>query len=307
MRKITIILNKIARVLLYRLDFPVANYWYLMLVYQRAFGKFPNLKKPKSFSEKINYMKLHDHNPMYKVLTDKIEVKRYVKDKVPEVKIIPTLGVWAKPKDIEWEKLPDRFVLKCNHDSGSVLFCLDKGSFDRGVAIKKLKRALRRNPYLPGREWGYKDVRPRIFAEALLTDGTGGIPRDYKVYCFNGVPSFLVIFYNRYSGKHVEGVYDIRDGKWEKQDFSFSSNWEIASEMEPRPEKLGVITEVAEVLSSGMMQCRVDFYVIRDRRGGEESIYFSEITLYTAGGTAHTVPEAMDREIGKLIQVDKCT
>ena len=137
---------------------------YLQLLYRRIFNKKLDLNNPKSFNEKLQWIKLYDRRPEYTMMVDKYAVKEYVAGKIGKKYIIPTLGIWDKPEDIEWDNLPNQFVLKCTHDSGGLVICRDKDKLDKEAAIKKLSESLKRNYYIAGREWPYKNVPRRIIA-----------------------------------------------------------------------------------------------------------------------------------------------
>ena len=141
---------------------------YLKCMYMEMMGKKPDLKDPVTFNEKLQWLKLHDRKQIYIKMVDKIEAKRFAADIIGEEYIIPTMGVWERPEEIDFEALPDRFVMKCSHDSGGVLICKDKGSFDTDNARAVIGKRLKHNYYLNGREWPYKHVRPRIIAEPLI-------------------------------------------------------------------------------------------------------------------------------------------
>lgn len=294
MNRLEIIINKIARIILYRLDFEKTNEWYLKLVYKRNIGKALNLNNPQTFNEKIQWKKLYDKKNEYTSLVDKIKVKKVVGDLIGEEHIIPNLGIYANEREIDFESLPDKFVLKCNHDSGSVIICRDKSKLDKELTRKELKKSLKHNLYYDGREWAYKNVKPCILAETLLLEG-GEPPKDYKVYCFNGKPKLIVVFYNRFSdGKKMEGVYDT---SWNKKDISLDAHWEIADCYEEKPECLEELLSLSETLCKNMAQVRVDFFIV------DGKIYFGEITLYTAGGLIGMIPEETDAELGKWIDL----
>lgn len=156
-----------------------------------------NLQQPKTFNEKLQWLKLYDRNPLYTTLVDKYAVKKWVSDKIGEEYVIPTIGVWDKFDDIDFDKLPKQFVLKCTHDSGGLAICRDYSSFDIEAARKKINESLKRNFYYQSREWPYKNVRPRIIAEKYMEDSLDAELRDYKFYVFNGEPKFLLLATNR--------------------------------------------------------------------------------------------------------------
>ena len=171
--------------LFYRLSLLIPDTWYLSLKYYKNFGELPNLKYPKTFNEKLQWLKLHDRKPIYTTMVDKYEVKQYVANIIGEKYIIPTLGVWDRAEDINFDSLPNQFVLKATHDSGRVVICKDKTTLNRAEIIKEMRKSLQRNFYAVGREWPYKNVKRRIIAEKYMEDGEQEL-KDYKLMCFNG-------------------------------------------------------------------------------------------------------------------------
>ncbi len=159
---------------------------YICRKFHAMMGYYPNLDDPQTFNEKLQWLKLHDRKPEYIRMVDKYEAKQYVADIIGKDYIIPTLGVWNSFDEIDFDKLPDQFVLKCTHDSGGLVICKDKRNLDIHAARKKINKCLKRNYFYVGREWPYKDVKPRIIGEPYLEDATEKELRDYKFYCFNG-------------------------------------------------------------------------------------------------------------------------
>ena len=174
-------------------------------LYRLKTGKVLNLENPRSFDEKIQWLKLHDRNPELTNLVDKYEVKKIVSEIVGDKYIIPTLGVWKKPEDINFNSLPDQFVLKCTHDSGGLIICKDKASLDKAQAIRILRHSFRRNYYYRGREWAYKNVKPKIIAEQYMEDSSGEL-NDYKVFNFDGCPKLIQVDYDRFTD-HKRNLY----------------------------------------------------------------------------------------------------
>lgn len=269
---------------------------YLSILFKKRVGYELNLDEPKTFNEKLQWLKLYDRNPEYTTMVDKYAVKKLVADRIGEEYIIPTFGVWDNFDDIDFNLLPNKFVLKCTHDSGGLVIVKDKRKFDKAMAKKKLEKSLKRNYYWPGREWPYKNVLPRIIAEEYMEDRGRIVPEDYKVYCMNGEPKYIVVFHNRFDDTKElsETVYDIN---WNKQEFSFDEHFAISNIIEPKPRCLNELIKLAKKLCEGMAQVRVDFYIIN------EKIYFGEITLYTASGFQKMIPEEKDFEMGKLINL----
>ena len=261
--------------------------WALEDGYYEVFGRRPELKQPRRYTEKVQKMILRDRNPLYHRLVDKAEVKPYVSSLIGEEHIIPTLGVWSKVEDIDWDSLPERFVLKCTHDSGSAVICSDKASFDREAACDRLGAALRRDYWKVSREWAYKGVKPRIIAEAYLGDDVA----DYKFFCFNGKAELLFIATERQK-KGEEVKFDFFDKSFRHLDIR--NGHPNASVPPSCPEHFEEMKGLAERLSSGLPQVRVDFYEV----GGK--LYFGEFTFYHFRGLVPFEPDEWDFKIGDL-------
>ncbi len=261
--------------------------WALEDGYYEVFGRRPDLNRPRRYTEKLQKMILRDHNPLYHRLVDKAEVKSYVSSLIGEEHIIPTLGVWSRAEDIDWDILPDCFVLKCTHDSGSALICRDKASFDREAACEKLGAALSRDYWKVSREWAYKGVKPRIIAEAYLGDDVA----DYKFFCFNGKPELLFVATERQKeGEEVK--FDFFDMSFNHLDIR--NGHPNASVPPARPEHFEEMKDLAATLSAGLPQVRVDFYEL----GGK--VYFGEYTFYHFRGLVPFEPDGWDVKIGNL-------
>ena len=180
---------------------------YLKMLYKVKTGDSLHLDNPQSLNEKLQWLKIHDRKPTYQTMVDKYEVRKIIAEKVGNEYLIPLLGVWNSFDEIDFEKLPDQFVLKCTHDSGGLAICKDKSRFDIAAARKKINHCMRRNYYLNTREWPYKYVKPRIIAEQYMVDESGWDLKDYKVFCFNGKPDYIEVDFNR-SIKHKLNPYD---------------------------------------------------------------------------------------------------
>lgn len=269
---------------------------YLCIVYKIRTGKTLNLENPKTFNEKLQWLKLYDRKIEYTTMVDKYAVKQYVADKIGENHIIPTLGVWDKFEDIDFDKLPNNFVLKCTHDSGGLVICRDKSKLDMNAAKKKLNKSLKRNYFYAGREWPYKDVKPRIIAEKYLEEKGKTVPEDYKVYCINGKPIYIVVFHNRFNhGEELsETVYNTA---WEPQHISLDEHFKVSNIVESVPECFDKMLKYSEILSENICQSRIDFYIVNNH------LYFGEITLYTASGFQKMIPEEMDYKLGQMIKL----
>ena len=216
-----------------------------------------DLNNPRTFNEKLQWLKLNARDPLYTTLVDKYTAKQWVADKIGEQYIIPNLAVYDSVDQIDLDKLPDRFVLKCNHDCGSIVICKDKSSFDLEAAKKKLDAALKQNYYWNSREWPYKNVKPRIIAEPYLEDASGEL-RDYKVYAFNGECDYLMLCFDRQKGE-TKFIYFDRNWAIQKELSNHGLKYGDTIEVE-RPYNLDLIFEFAEKLSSGFPFVRVDFY-----------------------------------------------
>lgn len=266
---------------------------YIKICYRAAFGKWPNLDNPTTFNEKLNWLKLHDHKPIYTKMVDKYEAKKYVADIIGDEYIIPTLGVWEHFEDIDFEKLPNQFVLKCTHDSGGVVICQDKNTFDKLAAQKIIEKSLKREFYYVAREWPYKNVRPRIIAEEYMVDESQHELKDYKVFNFNGEPKIIQVDYDRFL-KHRRDLYNV---KWEKLECLFMYETKPNHEV-IRPHKLTEMLNVARKLAEGHPFIRTDFYSIGDK------IYFGEMTFYPEAGFGIWSPRDMDEEIGEWLEIE---
>ncbi len=264
----------------------------IKLRYLRKMGKWLDLDNPVTFNEKLQWLKAYDLNPYYTDIVDKQKVKEIISEKIGEEHIIPTIAIYERPEDIKWEDLPDRFVLKCTHDSGGIVVCQDKKSIDKAAALKKLTKHYNRNYYYNKREWPYKNIKPRIIAEQYMEDREGeGELKDYKFFCFNGVPKMLFIASDRH--KKVETKFDFFDMDFNHLDIRQGHpNSEILPE---KPETFEQMKEMAAKLSEGFPHVRVDLYEINGK------IYFGELTLYHYSGTVPFDPVKWDTIMGEWI------
>lgn len=276
---------------------------YISLIYHIRTGKKLNLKNPVTFNEKLQWLKLHDRNPLYTRMVDKYEAKKYVADIIGEEYIIPTLGVWNHFDEIDFDSLPSQFVLKCTHDSGGLVIVKDKEHFDKAVAKKKIEKCLKRNFFWAGREWPYKNVTPRIIAEEYMTDmGKSELTntdeleelKDYKIFCFDGKARFLFVGTDRQKpGEDVK--FDFYDTEF--QHLPIRQGHQNASKPIKKPDSFELMIDLAERLSKGMCNARIDFYDC----GGKP--YFGEITLYHFSGMESFVPDKWDKIFGAYINL----
>jgi len=252
-----------------------------------------NLENPRTFSEKLQWLKLYYHNPLYTTMVDKVAVKDYVGGILGEEYIIPTLAVYDRPDDIDWDKLPEKFVLKCTNDSNSVVICKDKSKLDRQGVIKKYKKALKHNYYYQGREWPYKNVPRKIIAEKYIdpVPGRKDLP-DYKFFCFNGKMKMMFIATDRQvPGEEVK--FDFFDAEFNH--LPFTQGHQQAKTKPSKPKNFEVMKQAAEKLSKGLPHARIDFYDIGDK------VLFGEITLFHFGGVTPFNPEEWDKRIGEML------
>ena len=267
---------------------------YLRWYYFFSMRKRLNLKTPSTFNEKVNWLKLHDHNPLYTSLVDKLEAKDYVTKKVGAGHVFPTLGIWHRPEDIEWDALPSRFVLKTTQGGGGigVIICHDKTKFDKAKATAKLNSALKQNLYTSSREWPYRDVRPRIFAEPYMEDEHGEL-RDYKFFCFNGKCRMLFVATERQTRE--EPFFNFFDEKY--QPLPFRQGHPVNPVIPAKPDGFDEMVRIAEQLSEGLPHVRMDMYEIKGK------VYFGEYTFYHFGGVVPFVPAEWDEKIGSWLTI----
>lgn len=267
---------------------------YLQTLFYLRLGYKPNLDCPHTYNEKLNWLKLNDHNPLYTKLVDKLSVKEYVSSVIGNKYVIPTLGVWNNPEDIDWEILPNQFVLKTTHGGGNsgVIVCKDKSCIDKEQIIKKLKKALLLDIYKQSREWPYKDVPRRILAETYLEDNETKELRDYKFFCFNGNVEFLYVGSERQ--KPGEGVkFDFFDKDYKHLDLR--QGHPNSKTLPSKPYCFDEMKTIASLLSNGIPHVRVDLYE------ANRHVYFGEMTFYHMGGLVPFEPASADKEIGDLL------
>lgn len=248
---------------------------YLKLMYYIYMHKKLDLKTPKTFSEKLQWLKLHNRNPEYTLMVDKYKVRSYIEKEIGKEYLVPLIGVWKRPEDIDFDALPDKFVLKCNHNSGlGMCICTDKQNLDLNNVRKNLARGLRQNYYYSGREWPYKDVPPRIIAEKYLEGETGHVPTDYKVLCFHGEPKLIQVNRSRFSKNYTVDFYD--------------NNWNISYiKLSAYPQSNITINKpifsdemlsLSRKLAQKIPHIRVDWYYTDNR------LYFGELTFFSWSG-----------------------
>lgn len=268
--------------------------FYVKAIYRLYTGKKLDLDSPQTYNEKLNWQKVYDHNPLYTTLVDKYAAKDYVADIIGKQYIIPTIGVWNSPEDIEWEKLPDRFVLKTTHDSGGVVIVKNKSKFDKAKAIEKLTKRLKTDNFSFTREWPYKNVPRRIIAEEYIEDSKTEELRDYKFFSFDGEVKALFIAQDR--GKAGEEVkFDYFDADFNHLDIH--QYHDAGKTIPEKPKCFEEMKMLASKLSKGIPQVRVDFYEV------DGKVYFGELTFFHHGGIVPFTPEKWDYIFGSWIKL----
>lgn len=266
---------------------------YLEIAFRRKLGYRLNLESPQSFNEKLQYLKLHDRRELYTRLVDKYEVKDYVRQVLGDECVIPTIGVWNSFEEIDFSALPNRFVMKCTHDSGGVFICKNKDFSTKESVVSKLNNSMKHNYYYSGREWPYKNVPPRIIAEEYLEDDSTSELRDYKFFCFNGVVKCFKIDFDRFSN-HRANYYDTDGNILPFGESSYPPDYERTIDL---PKSLSKMLEYAEKLSSGIPFIRIDFYEVNGR------VYFGEATLFPASGLGSFTDVSWDYILGSWLDI----
>ncbi len=274
---------------------------YLSFYYKLINGVKPDLDLPRLFTEKLQWLKIHDHNPVYTVMADKYLAKEFVSERVGAQYVIPAMGVWETPEQIPFDDLPQKYVLKTTHDSGGIVI-VDKS---KGVDREKIKAFLQghldRDLYSRTREWPYKDIPHRIIAEAYLENSVEIIDGerreillDYKFYCFNGEPKFLYVGYSNMKNGQKHDQLTFFDLNWEAPPFYRSDHEQLPFAVK-KPAKLDEMIEICKALSKDVPFVRVDLYYVND------TIYFSELTFSPGSGFAQFEPLEWEKRIGDWI------
>ena len=267
---------------------------YLKKLYKQRTGMELNLANPRTFTEKLNWLKIHDRKPEYTIMVDKLLARDYVMEKVGrggKLSIVPLLGVWDRVEDIDFDKLPKQFVLKCNHDNG-VIICRDKSKFDIEKAKDELAWHLHRDYYKKCREWPYKNVRRKIICEKYMTNENGDAPLEYKIYCFNG-NSKMIRVYTRHLDSIKSAVYD---NDWHYLHVSFNHT-QADADIYQRPSSLDEVLRMCGKLSSKIPFLRVDLNL------WNKELYFSELTFFPGGGFSPFQPEKWDVIMGDWVNL----
>lgn len=269
----------------------VSDEVFLKRKFYKKLGYELNLEEPKTFNEKLQWLKLYDRKPEYTTMVDKYEAKKYIADKIGEEYIIPTLGIWDCFDEIDFAALPNQFVLKCTHDSGGLVICRDKSKLDVVAARKKINNSLKRNYYWANREWPYKNVKPRIIAEQYMEDTAGDALTDYKFFCFGGEAK--VMYISKDHGN--EPRTDFFDMDFEHLPIKARDpQAEITPE---KPKCFDKMRQLAEILSGGIAHLRVDFYYIN------EKIYIGELTFFHMSGFTRIYPDEWNIKMGSWVDL----
>lgn len=268
---------------------------YLHILYYAYMGKRLHLTNPVTYNEKLQWLKLYDRNPIYTKMVDKYEAKLIVAEKIGEEYIIPTLGVWNRPEEIDFDGLPDKFVLKTTHDSGGIIIVDKRQGYDGKRINDFFNKRLSQSTYELQREWPYKNVPKRIIAEQFMEDEKTHELRDYKFFCFDGEVKCMFIATDRQSEKPT--AFDFFDPDFNWMDIRHGHpNAEVKPE---KPINFELMKQLAAKLSDGLPQVRVDLYEINGK------VYFGELTFFHHGGIVPFDPENWDKVFGEWIQLRK--
>lgn len=266
---------------------------YIKLLYFKNFHSFPNLYRPKTYTEKCQWLKLYNRKREYSLIADKIEVKRIISDIVGKEYVIETLGVYESFEDIDFDVLPDKFVIKCSHDSGGIRICKEKSCFDYKEAQIFFERRMKHNYFYDSREYPYKNVKPRLMVEPYIVNESVGELRDYKFLTFNGIPRIMYVASGRF--KQEEKVcFDFYDMEFRHLDL-INEGFPQAATSIIKPRFFDKMKEIATKLSTGFPTIRVDFYETDDR------LYVGEMTFFHEGGMVPFLPSEWDTVLGDWI------
>lgn len=262
--------------------------------FKSLMGRPLNLENPQTFNEKLQWLKLYNRKPEYTMMVDKYKVRQYIADTIGEQYLIPLLGVWDDPDEIDFDSLPDRFVLKCNHNSGTgMCICKDKSKLNIKEVKKGLRKGLAEDYYLLGREWPYKDVPRKIIAEKYMEDSETSELRDYKFFCFGGVAKCYKVDFDRFVDHRAN--YFTADGELMRMgEKDFPPDFEKAISV---PYNLDKMEELATKLSKKTPFLRTDFYDV------DGKVYFGELTFYPSSGFGGFLCEGNDELLGSWLKL----
>lgn len=268
---------------------------YIKLYYRLRVGRPLNTKNPTTFNEKLQWLKFNYRFPLQSIVSDKLLVRDYVAEKIGAEYLIPLLGTWENYDDVDFDKLPEKFVLKCNHDSGGLVVCTDKSKLDHKEARNRVEKSLKSNFFYIGREYQYRNIKPRIICEQFISDN-GKVPMDYKIYCFNGKPDVILVCKDRFSDNTHRASYLYFDQEWRFQPLNKGD--ETLTEVDvPKPKNLDRMIEIAKDLSKDFLFARIDLYNI------DGQIYFGEITLSPNSGFDPDIKYETDLMFGERLKI----
>ncbi len=268
---------------------------YIKLYYRLRVGRKLNTNNPTTLNEKLQWLKFNYRFPLQSIVSDKLLVRDYVKEKIGAEYLIPILGIWGKYDDIDFSLLPKQFVLKCNHDSGGLVVCTDKDKLNHSETRCKIEKSLKSNFFYIGREYQYRNIKPMILCEEFISDN-GKVPLDYKIYCFNGVPDVILVCRDRFSKNSHRASYLFFDQEWIFQPLN-KGDEDLQETDVPKPENLDEMIEIAKKLSRDFLFARIDLYNI----GGK--IYFGEITLSPNSGFDPDIKYETDLMFGQKLKI----
>lgn len=268
---------------------------HLKIMFRLSLGTRLDLNNPQTYNEKLQWLKLHDRNPVHTLLVDKFRVKGWVAERIGEEHVTKAIAVWSNVEDIDIGSLPKQFVLKTNHDSGGVVVCRDKADFDASRACDFLGKRLKRNYYWGTREWPYKDVPPLVFAEEYLEEFDSGDLPDYKFFCFNGKVKAMYVISGRFSKEGPKSDYF--DAEYNH--LPFINKYPNAAATPKKPKHFEEMKRAAEKLSEGIPHVRVDFFETA------EGYYFGEMTFFHWSGLVRFEPEEWDYTFGSWIDLSQ--
>lgn len=265
---------------------------YLKWKYKLLIGKKLDLKNPKLLSEKLQWLKLYNRNPEYTEMVDKYEVRNYIENKIGKQYLIPLVGVYDNFDDIDFDKLPNQFVIKCTHDSGGLVICKDKNTLNMKAAKKKINKFMKRNYYKVHREWPYKNVKPRIVIEKYIENKDKSDLLEYNIFCFNGIPKLVSVCYG---DKEKNMFNDFYDSDFNKLDLKCIYN--ASNVIFDKPKQFDKMKEIASILSKNIPHLRVDFYLCNNK------IYLGELTFFHFAGFTKFEPKDYEITLGNYLKL----
>ena len=265
--------------------------YFIQKIYKKRFSVYPNLKHPKTLSEKVQWLKLNDRTPLHTICADKYRVRDYIKERIGDKYLVPLVFETKNANDISMENMPSYpVIIKTNHDSSGGIIIRDKTKLNWEKTQKNLRNLLKKNYYYDHKEWQYKNIERRIIVEKLLIAENGGIPFDYKIHCFNGEPHFIQVDIDRMI-EHKRNLYNTQ---WERMEVTWKHP--MGKDLK-KPFQLNKMLQLASKLAKNFIYARIDFYAIRDE------IYFGEITFHPGGGFEIFTPIGWDLKLGSKLKL----